>query len=109
MIRALAHAPLLGNLRELRADPLALFTRLRAECGDLGAFHVGPRRLVVLVALFGLGHVWGLAETVGFEPLAILPFWVGILALLELRRSATAPEAGVPGLASPRFDSTSTA
>src|SRR5438552_9755864 len=66
MIRALAHAPLLGNLRELRADPLALFTRLRAECGDLGAFHVGPRRLVV-VSSPELAHQVLVAQADAFE------------------------------------------
>lgn len=47
-IPSLSRAPLLGNLMEFRSDRLALFARLRAECGDLGAFHLGPRRLVVV-------------------------------------------------------------
>jgi cytochrome P450 len=47
-IVSLSRAPVVGNLLEFRRDRLALFRRLRAECGDLGAFHLGPRRLVVV-------------------------------------------------------------
>ncbi|MDA0167602.1 cytochrome P450 [Solirubrobacter taibaiensis] len=34
--------------RELRRDPLALLERVTAECGDIGAFRLGPRRMVLL-------------------------------------------------------------
>ena len=32
---------------EFRRDRIALLRRVRAECGDLGAFHLGPRRVIV--------------------------------------------------------------
>jgi cytochrome P450 len=66
VIRALSHPPLIGNLRELRRDPIALFERLRAECGDLGAIHVGPRRLVV-VSSPELAHEVLVAQADAFE------------------------------------------
>jgi sterol 14alpha-demethylase len=37
-----------GHLAELRADPIALMRRVRAECGDVGAFDLAGRRVVLL-------------------------------------------------------------
>ncbi len=65
-IVSLSRAPLLGNLLEFRRDRLALFARLRAECGDLGAFHLGPRRLVV-VSSPELAHEVLVAQADAFE------------------------------------------
>jgi cytochrome P450 len=65
-IASLSRAPLVGNLLEFRRDRLALFARLRAECGDLGAFHLGPRRLVV-VSSPELAHEVLVAQADAFE------------------------------------------
>ena len=37
-----------GHLQELRVDPIALMKRVREECGDVGAFRLGDRRVVLL-------------------------------------------------------------
>jgi sterol 14-demethylase len=37
-----------GHLDELRADPIALMRRVREECGDVGAFDLAGRRVVLL-------------------------------------------------------------
>jgi sterol 14-demethylase len=37
-----------GHLEELRVDPIALLTRVRAECGDVGAFRLADREVVLL-------------------------------------------------------------
>jgi len=37
-----------GHLDELRADPIGLMRRVRAECGDVGAFDLAGRRVVLL-------------------------------------------------------------
>src|SRR5436190_5309398 len=37
-----------GHLDELRTDPIGLMRRVRAECGDLGAFLLGDRTVVML-------------------------------------------------------------
>ncbi|MBV8690150.1 MAG: cytochrome P450, partial [Actinobacteria bacterium] len=37
-----------GHLEELRADPIALMTRVRDECGDVGEFRLADRRVVLL-------------------------------------------------------------
>jgi sterol 14alpha-demethylase len=37
-----------GHLEELRTDPIGLMLRVRAECGDVGAFDLGERRVVLL-------------------------------------------------------------
>ena len=37
-----------GHLEELRTDPIALLERVRAECGDIGAFRLGQRDVVLL-------------------------------------------------------------
>jgi cytochrome P450 len=42
--------PLIGNLWELRRDPAALLRRVLAECGDVGAFTVGPRAVTVVAS-----------------------------------------------------------
>ncbi len=43
----LSRLPLIGNLAEFRRDRVALLRRLFAECGDAGAFHLGPRPVAV--------------------------------------------------------------
>jgi cytochrome P450 len=42
--------PLFGNLWELRRDPAALLRRVLAECGDVGAFTIGPRAVTVVAS-----------------------------------------------------------
>ncbi len=37
-----------GHLEELRADPLTLLARVRAECGDVGVFQLADREVVLL-------------------------------------------------------------
>jgi sterol 14alpha-demethylase len=37
-----------GHLEELRVDPIALLTRVRAECGDVGVFRLADREVVLL-------------------------------------------------------------
>ncbi len=37
-----------GHLEELRRDPIALMRRVRAECGDVGAFDLAGRTVVLL-------------------------------------------------------------
>jgi sterol 14alpha-demethylase len=37
-----------GHLGELRADPIGLMRRVREECGDVGAFDLAGRRVVLL-------------------------------------------------------------
>ena len=37
-----------GHLEELRRDPIGLMQRVREECGDVGAFRLADRRVVLL-------------------------------------------------------------
>ncbi|MET8779298.1 cytochrome P450 [Nocardia sp. NPDC004654] len=37
-----------GHLEEFRSDPIALMRRVRAECGDIGAFELAGKRVVLL-------------------------------------------------------------
>ncbi len=37
-----------GHLEEVQRDPIALMARVRAECGDVGQFRLGPRDVVLL-------------------------------------------------------------
>jgi sterol 14-demethylase len=37
-----------GHLEELRVDPIALLSRVRAECGDVGVFRLADREVVLL-------------------------------------------------------------
>ena len=37
-----------GHLAEFRTDPIALMRRVRAECGDVGAFELAGRDVVLL-------------------------------------------------------------
>jgi sterol 14-demethylase len=37
-----------GCLQEMREDPIALFERVRAECGDVGRFHLAGRDVVLV-------------------------------------------------------------
>jgi sterol 14alpha-demethylase len=37
-----------GHLEELRRDPIALMRRVRAECGDVGAFDLAGRPVILL-------------------------------------------------------------
>ena len=40
--------PVTGHLDELTRDPIALMQRVRDECGDIGAFMLGPREVVLV-------------------------------------------------------------
>jgi cytochrome P450 len=46
----LSRLPLVGNLAEFRRDRVALLRRLLDECGEAGAFHLGPRRVAVFAS-----------------------------------------------------------
>ncbi|MFF2553227.1 cytochrome P450 [Nocardia sp. NPDC058058] len=37
-----------GHLEEFRTDPIALMTRVRAECGDIGSFRLATRDVILL-------------------------------------------------------------
>ncbi|MEV0030101.1 cytochrome P450 [Nocardia sp. NPDC050793] len=37
-----------GHLEEFRSDPIALMRRVRAECGDIGAFELAGRQVILL-------------------------------------------------------------
>ena len=37
-----------GHLEEFRTDPIALMTRLRAECGDVGYFQLATKKVILL-------------------------------------------------------------
>ncbi|MCU1648698.1 MAG: cytochrome [Nocardia sp.] len=37
-----------GHLEEFRTDPIALMTRVRTECGDIGAFRLAQRDVILL-------------------------------------------------------------
>lgn len=37
-----------GHLEEFRVDPLALMRRVRVECGDVGAFDLAGRHVILL-------------------------------------------------------------
>ncbi|GAC1379782.1 MAG: lanosterol 14-alpha demethylase [Marmoricola sp.] len=37
-----------GHLPEMRTDPIALFTRVREECGDIGRFRIADKEVVLV-------------------------------------------------------------
>ncbi len=37
-----------GHLAEMRVDPIGLFERVRAECGDIGRFRLADRDVVLV-------------------------------------------------------------
>ena len=45
--------PILGNLLEFRSKRLELLLQVSRQCGDIGAFQLGPRTVVMLA--FGPG------------------------------------------------------
>ena len=48
-----------GHLPEMRVDPIGLFHRVRAECGDVGRFRLADRDVVLVT---GAGGSIGMAE-----------------------------------------------
>lgn len=46
--RARGSLPVLGHLRQLRRDPIGLMRRVAEECGELGEFRIGPKRVVLM-------------------------------------------------------------
>src|SRR6185295_717587 len=40
--------PILGSLLDVGRDRLGFLARVNRECGDIGQFRVGPRRIVLL-------------------------------------------------------------
>jgi cytochrome P450 len=46
-IPELSGPPIIGNVLELRKDPIAVLERLRRECGDLGLLRLGPRSVAI--------------------------------------------------------------
>jgi cytochrome P450 len=63
--------PLIGNLPEFRADRLGLYLRVTRECGDIGIYRVGPRRLILLNAP-ELAHAVLVEHADDFEKPALL-------------------------------------
>jgi cytochrome P450 len=47
-IPAVAAAPVLGNVRQFARDRLGLFMHVMRTCGDVGAYHIGRRRFVLV-------------------------------------------------------------
>src|ERR1051325_1884062 len=47
-IPSLPGLPILGNLLEAGRDRLSFLMRVNRECGDIGQFRIGPRRIVQL-------------------------------------------------------------
>ncbi len=47
VIKEISGLPLLGNALEFQRDRLALLCRVARECGEIGAFRMGPMRVVV--------------------------------------------------------------
>ena len=43
--------PLVGHLFEMRRDPLAMMTRLREECGELGIFDLAGHRIALMTGV----------------------------------------------------------
>ena len=41
-------APVLGHMRDMQRDPLALLTRVRDELGDVGMVRIGTRKVIVV-------------------------------------------------------------
>ena len=37
-----------GHLEEFRTDPIGLMRRVREECGDVGAFHLASKKVILL-------------------------------------------------------------
>ena len=37
-----------GHLEEFRTDPIGLMSRLRQECGDVGAFQLADKHVILL-------------------------------------------------------------
>ncbi len=68
--------PLIGNLPEFRADRLGLYLRVARECGDIGVYQVGPRR-VVLVNTPELAHAVLVVYADDFEKPALLRRYTG--------------------------------
>lgn len=56
----------IGQARAFRHDRLALFEKIRGEYGDIAAFHVGPRTLV-LVSTPALSHEVLVTKAAAFE------------------------------------------
>ncbi|HSP77704.1 MAG TPA: cytochrome P450, partial [Myxococcaceae bacterium] len=46
-IKEISGLPLLGNALEFQRDRLGLLNRVTRECGEIGAFRIGPMRVVV--------------------------------------------------------------
>lgn len=46
--RARGSLPVFGHLRQLRRDPIGLMRRVAEECGELGEFRIGPKRVVLM-------------------------------------------------------------
>ncbi len=49
-IHSISGYPVLGNLLDFRYRRLALLRRVAQECGDIGAFRIGPRTVILLNA-----------------------------------------------------------
>jgi alpha-1,2-mannosyltransferase len=45
---------------------------------------ISPKHRLVLLCLFAFGYLWSLGPLLGFQPLAVVPLIVGLMAWLEL-------------------------
>jgi sterol 14-demethylase len=66
-----------GHLAEMRVDPIGLFERLRAECGDVGRFRLADRD-VVLVSGAGANEQFFRAPDSTLDQAAAYPFMTPI-------------------------------
>ncbi|MBO2457740.1 cytochrome P450 [Actinomadura violacea] len=66
-----------GHLPEMRVDPIGLFHRVRAECGDVGRFRLADKD-VVLVSGAGANEVFFRAPDEQLDQAAAYPFMTPI-------------------------------
>jgi cytochrome P450 len=58
--------PLIGSLYSQRQDPSGFYLRVMRECGDIGLFHVGPAR-VILITAYELAYRVLVEQASGFD------------------------------------------
>jgi sterol 14-demethylase len=66
-----------GHLAEMRVDPIGLFQRVRAECGDIGRFRLADRD-VVMVSGAGANEQFFRAPDSALDQAAAYPFMTPI-------------------------------
>ena len=66
-----------GHLAELRVDPIALFDRVRAECGDIGRFRIADKDVVMVSGAVGQEPFFRAPDTI-LDQAAAYPFMTPI-------------------------------